>query len=84
MVLNAIKKFFNSDAAKIVHHASMPRTRVLAIFIPTRDFRGEKKNGELLGMYKKGSRYYIRENNSMLEKLCADWETKGLIQIKRG
>lgn len=83
-MINRIKKFFNPEAAAVVHRASMPRTRVVSVFIPTKDFRGEKDNGELLAMYKQGSRYYIRENNSMLEKLCADWETKGLIKIKRG
>lgn len=85
---NAIKKFFSMEKvnpeASPVHRASMPRSRVLAIFIPTRDFRGETKSGDLLGIYKQGSRYYIREGNNMLSELCAEWETNGLINIKRG
>jgi hypothetical protein len=67
-----------------VHHASMPRGRVVAIFIPARDFRGETKAGDLLGMYKQGRRYYIREGNNMLNELCANWESEGLIKINRG
>ncbi len=67
-----------------VYRASMPRTRVIAIFVPTRNFSGKTKDGDLLGMYKHGSRYYIREGNNMLAELCAKWETEGLIKITRG
>lgn len=85
-MLDTIRNLFSSGekAAPIVHKASMIRTRVIAIFIPTENFQGLTDNGALLGMYKKNCRYYIRENNAMLEALCAKWETKGLIKIKRG
>ncbi len=78
------KKEKSKVESSFVYRASMPRSRVVAIFIPKRDFRGETKSGDLLGMYKAGSRYYIREGNNMLSELCADWETEGLITIKRG
>lgn len=84
---NFIKKLLGKETnlkASPVYRASMPRTRVVAVFVPTRDFRGENKAGELLGIYKQGSRYYIREGNNMLSELCADWESEGLIKIARG
>ena len=85
--MNWITKFLSGEKptpeASPVYRASMPRTRVVAIFIPTRNFRGENKAGELLGIYKQGSRYYIREGNNMLAELCADWESEGLITIQR-
>ena len=85
-MLQAIKNLFKEreKTIPIVHKASMPRTRVIAIFIPTQNFRGSTKSGALLALYKKNKHYYIRENNHMLEALCADWESEGLIVIKRG
>lgn len=83
-----MKKWFSGKEIKLeelpVYRAAMPRTRVVAVFVPTRNFRGLTKKGELLGIYKQGSRYYIREGNNMLAELCADWESEGLITISRG
>ena len=85
---NRIKKWFGwkepTPEVPLIYRAAMPRTRVVATFMPTRDFRGETKAGELLGLYKQGRHYYIREGNNMLAELCADWETEGLIKIARG
>lgn len=87
-MFETIKKMFSKKEIKtkssLIHRVSMPRTRIVAIFIPKRNFRGETKSGDLLGVYKQGCRYYIREGNTMLSELCADWETEGLITIKRG
>lgn len=85
--MNWVMKLFNRRETATqdspIFRASMPRARVVAVFVPRRSFRGENKRGELLGIYKQGSRYYIREGNNMLAELCAEWEAENLITIQR-
>ena len=56
-----------------VYKASMPRTKVIGYFIPIHNFEGYTDGGKLLGHYKEGRTYYIREGNHMLIALCKKW-----------
>jgi hypothetical protein len=66
------------------HRASMPRTRIVGTFIPLQDFEGRMPNGELLGLYKKGKTYYLRDGNQLLATLCTQWEAEKRIIITSG
>jgi hypothetical protein len=57
----------------LVYKASMPRTKVIGYFIPLHNFEGYTDGGELLGHYKKGRTYYLREGNNLLAQLCEKW-----------
>lgn len=70
--------------ASPVHHATMPKKRIVAMFQPTLDFMGYDLDGNLLGSYRRGKTYYIREGNSMLADLCQTWEGEGKITISGG
>jgi hypothetical protein len=56
-----------------IYKASMPRTKVIGYFIPLHNFEGYTDGGELLGHYKKGRTYYLREGNNLLAQLCEKW-----------
>lgn len=59
--------------SKEVHVAGFPTAKVIRVFIPLKNFAGYDHNGNLLGMYKKGCRYFLREGNYMLQDLTNKW-----------
>lgn len=67
------------------HKAAMPTAPVVAQFIPTESFEGFRPDsGELLGHYKKGARYHIRQGNQMLADLAKQWESEGKVIVVGG
>jgi hypothetical protein len=56
-----------------IYKASMPQTKVIGYFVPLHNFEGYTDGGELLGHYKKGRTYYLREGNNLLAQLCEKW-----------
>ncbi len=57
--------------------ATMPGGRILAVFVPTRDFF----SGETQSQYLPGMKYSLREGNAKLTALLPQWEKQGLIHI---
>ena len=87
-MFDAIKKFFFGteplEENSPVYRASMPRAKVLATFTPLQNFEGYTPGGDLLGLYKKGKTYYIREGNNLLAGLCEQWKEENLIVVNGG
>lgn len=62
------------------HEASFAKGKVIRVFIPIRNFEGRTKSGELLGAYLQGRRYFLRENNFLLQELCNEWVSEKKIK----
>jgi hypothetical protein len=79
-----ISKLFSSPVLvedSPVYKASMPKTKVIGYFIPLHNFEGYTDGGELLGHYKEGKTYYLREGNNLLAQLCEKWVKDNRITV---